>query len=316
MRGFSRIVRLLLGSLILSVPASIAAQPLPADAQAFSNDALPETSQSTVDGRPEEQSPAGEAPLEPNVFFVLGNVEFILLHELAHVMIADFEIPIVGPEEGAADYIATAALIRAEEFNVERVDRARQFLLATASGLATAWDFSSGAGADIQYWDTHTLTIQRFYQIICLIYGSNQAGFATLPERVGMPEGRASRCPREFERAMRGLRWLLDNHGRAPGDPPGAEIDIVFEPAPSRASQQVANAIAASGVIDDTVARLHEQFTITMPFRIVFRRCGQPQAAWVPEDRDIVLCYELLDSYYALGRTTSADRRRQQLDAP
>ena len=154
-------------------------------------------------------SQTADSRIDPDVFFVLGNLEFILLHEMAHVLITDLDIPVIGSEESAADYIATATLIRADQFDATRAERARQFLLATANGLATSWDFSANLGAEIQYWDSHSLTIQRFYQMICLIYGSNQTQFARLPERVGMPEARAARCPAEFERADRSLQWML-----------------------------------------------------------------------------------------------------------
>ena len=36
--------------------------------------------------------------------FVLGNFEFVLLHELAHVVIGELKVPVLGPEEDAADY--------------------------------------------------------------------------------------------------------------------------------------------------------------------------------------------------------------------
>ncbi len=266
-------------------------------------------SQSTGPG---EQPP----PLDREMLFVLGNIEYVLLHELAHVLIGDLDIPVIGPEENAADYIATATLIRADLFDESRAARAREFLHATANGLATSWDFSVNAGQEIQYWDSHSLTIQRFYQIICLIYGSNPERFAQLPARVGMPEGRATRCPGEFARAERSLRWLLENYGRKPGDPEGAGIQVEYERAPTRTSQRVADELQASGIIDNTIRRLRERFTIREPFQITFRRCGQPQAAWIPSDRQLVICYELLDNYFALGRTRSATNRQTIFDEP
>ena len=253
---------------------------------------------------------------DPDALFVLGNLEYILIHELAHVLIGDLDIPIIGSEESAADYIATAVLIRADQFDARHAERASQFLFATANGLATSWDFTAGAGADIQFWDSHSLTIQRFYQIICLIYGSNREQFAELPARVGMPEARAARCPGEFERADRSLRWLLENFGRKPEDPPGAEIEIEFEREPTQASARIMRAVAASGIVENLIRLLHERFTVRMPFRIAFRNCRQPQATWYAQAREITVCYALLDSYYALGRTRSAGRRQLELGLP
>ena len=265
---------------------------------------------------PQVAAQAPRAATDPDMLFVLGNLEFILLHELAHVLIGDLDIPVIGSEESAADYIATAILIRAEEFDATRAERARQFLLATANGLASSWDFASSAGTVIQFWDSHALTIQRFYQMICLVYGSNQEQFASLPARVGMPEARAARCPAEFERADRSLRWLLDNYGRREGDAPGAEIELVYEPASSQVSQRAIAVIRNDGMLENTIRLLHERFTIPEPFRIAFRACRQPQAMWYPQIREITFCYALLDSYFLLGRTQSASRRQLELAAP
>lgn len=259
-------------------------------------------------GRAQEQAPAA-TDIDPVTFFVMGNIEYILLHELAHLVIRDLDIPIVGPEEGAADYIATAVLIRADLFDAARATRARQFLLATANGLATAWDYSAQAGDEVRYWDTHSLTIQRFFQVICLIYGSDPEEFAALPTNVGMPPQRAARCGEEYARAIRALKWLLDNYGRRPDDPPGADVEVRYDPPPTRTSQRLVAAIQSADIIDNTVRRLREQFTLPEPFSIVFRGCRERQAAWLSERRELVFCYALLDTYFLLGRSDAARGR-------
>lgn len=233
--------------------------------------------------------------------FVLGNVEFTVLHELAHVIIDELKVPIIGPQEGAADYIATTVLIRAGEFDPGAAERARKYLFATAKGLATSWDVGLTTGRKAQFWDAHALTIQRFYQIMCLVYGSNPKLFAELPRQVGMPEKRTAGCAQEFARADASLRWLLDNYGRKPGDPPSADISIDFDPPPTRVSAQLADVIRASGMLDNTVRRLREHFALPQPLKIVFRACHAPQAIWLPARREVAVCYELLDNYYLLA---------------
>jgi len=260
-----------------------------------------------LDAQPSASETAPE--FDPVTFFVIGNVEYILLHELAHLLIRDLDIPIIGPEEGAADYIATAVLIRADLFDTLRAARARQFLLATANGLATAWEYGARDGDEIRYWDSHALTIQRFYQVICLIYGSDPEEFAGMPAQVGMPQQRAARCGAEYSRAIRSLQWLLASFGRKPEDAPGAEVEVHYDAAPTRTSRQLIAAIQASGIIDNTVRRLREQFMLKEPFSIVFRACRERQAAWLPEQRELTFCYELLDSYYLLGRSDAARER-------
>jgi len=252
------------------------------------------------------RSQGNEIPAD--LFFVLGNLEYILLHEIAHMLVNDLEIPVIGSEESAADYLATSALIRADRFDPDRADRARNFLFATANGLASAWDFNASAGVDVQYWDSHALTIQRFYQIVCLIYGSDPVRYAEIPSQVGMPAQRAARCPTEYERADRSMQWLLENYGRREGDAENPPIDVVFERPPTRVSQRVAEAVRSSDMLDNTIRRLQERFTIPQSFRIAFRGCAEPQARWLPDAREITVCYALVDSYYALGLSRRVDQ--------
>lgn len=263
--------------------------------------------------------PAAEGDVllqDPVNAFVLGNVEFIFLHELAHAIIDELKVPIIGPQEEAADYIATTVLIRAGEFDPDAVERARKYLYATANGLATSWDVGLETGRKAQFADVHALTIQRFYQIVCLIYGSNPELFRDLPKQVGMPEKRTLGCVAEFKRADDGLRWLLDKYGRKPGDPQGAAITIEFQQPPTQVSAHLASVIRASGMLDNTVRRLREHFALPHPLKIVFRACHAPQAIWLPATHEVVVCYELLDNYYLLATDRRATDRRMHLGEP
>jgi hypothetical protein len=104
------------------------------------------------------------------------------------------------------------------------------------------------------------------------------------------------------------MQWLLENYGRHEGDAANPPIDLVFEPAPSRVSQRVVDAMRSSDMLDNTIRRLNERFTIPVSFRIAFRRCDEAQARWLPDEREISVCYRLIDSYFALGLSSQSDR--------
>lgn len=241
------------------------------------------------------------APTEDRALFVAGNVEFLLIHELGHLVIGDFQVPVLGPEENAADYIAVAALLRQKAAGGERGDRARAYLFAAAAALNATWERGQDAGADVPYWGSHALNIQRFYQVACLVYGSDPAGYADLPARVGLPAERARGCPAEYQQAARSFAWLLDTYGRKPADPPGAALTIDYGPPRSRVQQDLLAWFRDTGGIEFTVARFNEIFPLRTPARLVFRTCGRPEAAWVAATRELVVCYELLDTFYQLS---------------
>jgi hypothetical protein len=236
-----------------------------------------------------------------SVGFVVGNVEYLLVHELAHLVISDKDVPIVGPVENAADYIAAMALIREEPLDPLQRDRAQKFRLATASAFAASWQAGETVGAEVAYWGEHALTIQRYYQIACLLYGSDPAAFAAVPRAAGLPATRAETCVAEYARAAKAVEWLLDSYGRLPNDPPGAATEIVYERAPTAVSAAVVRRLKSLELLEKIVARLHERFTLERPFRLVLRTCGQYQAAWLPDRRELAICYELLDALYVLA---------------
>lgn len=255
--------------------------------------------------------PPRSVPQTTPVQFVVGNLEYLLVHEVGHFVIEERQIPIVGPLENAADYIATLALIREEPLDPLRSDRALTFLVATAKGFEEAWRTGVSVGAEAPYWGAHALTIQRYYQILCLLYGSDPERFARAAEVASLPTARAGDCVNEYVRAASAYDWLLTTYGRKPGDGEGAAIEIVYGPPPTKTSMTVLEAARAIQLFERISARLRQRFTLSEPFTLVIRTCGQPQAAWVPADRQLVICYELVDALYllAIQSQTAANTR-------
>src|SRR5262245_44648485 len=79
----------------------------------------------------EARKPAPPSEAE-RVEFVMANFQFTLLHELSHVAIWDVQPPIIGPEEYAADYLATISLLRPLEAPAVGADKWVEFALKAA----------------------------------------------------------------------------------------------------------------------------------------------------------------------------------------
>jgi hypothetical protein len=249
----------------------------------------------------QDEASGDDARERDAVSFVLGNVEFLLLHEIGHFLIGEKDVPIIGPEENAADYIATLALLREEPLDPARGDRALQSLLAAADAFAAAWHTGEALGAEVPYWGAHALSIQRFYQVACLLYGSDPVAFERVPDISGLPRSRAAGCAAEYAKAERSIRWLLENYGRRPGDPPGAETTVSYEPPPTRVATRIAAELESLRLLELVVERLRERFTLDQPLTVVLRACGRAEAAWLPDRRELVVCYDLIDTLYLLA---------------
>jgi hypothetical protein len=62
--------------------------------------------------------------------------------------------------------------------------------------------------------DEHSLDEQRYYNLVCWIYGSDPEYFADVATDWELPEGRAVRCPSEYARMSGSWNRLLGPHMR------------------------------------------------------------------------------------------------------
>jgi len=233
--------------------------------------------------------------------FVMGNFQFTLLHELAHVAIWDLKPPIIGPEEYAADYLATVFLLRPLEAPRVGAEKWRGFAVTAADAFAILWQLGEKAGAPSPYWDSHALSIQRFYSIACLVYGSDPARFAKVPELARMPVQRAGSCEAEYARALESTDWLLSFAASKRNGSAGAKMSVRYEKPRTRTSERLAAEIKSRSLIEWTLQRFQELVALDEDATLVLRSCSVPEAAWMGEQRELVVCYELLDLYYVLS---------------
>lgn len=133
---------------------------------------------------------------------IAGQLLFVISHEFGHALIDTLRMPITGNEEDVADQFATwmmasepAALLGASLFWSARANN--QNLSSTA------------------FADTHSLSVQRYYNVLCWGYGADVEARSWLAS--SLPTNRSPRCAGEYEQLARSLRTLLSPHEVAPG---------------------------------------------------------------------------------------------------
>jgi hypothetical protein len=137
---------------------------------------------------------------------VLGSTVWTFYHELGHALIDIYKIAHTGKEEDAADELSTYILIN---------EGGEAGEMAALNG---AEDFYREAGesdlSEEQFADSHSLDKQRFYNIICLVYGSDTKKYASLTQGKDaiLPEGRAEGCEQEYERVTKAWSNILGPH--------------------------------------------------------------------------------------------------------
>lgn len=134
-----------------------------------------------------------------------GAVFFAFLHELGHALVHQLELPVTGKEEDAVDQLAAVILISSGSAGLDMaLDGARAFVLHSKQGF-------SGT----KFWDEHSFEEQRYYQILCLAYGSNPKQMTKLLGEDGLPKDRAKTCPAEWARVRKAWQALLAPHAKA-----------------------------------------------------------------------------------------------------
>lgn len=136
---------------------------------------------------------------------------FTFYHELGHAMVDLLELSATGREEDVVDEFAVIMLLQAgDEEGMEAVYAAiNQFAMDAEE---TKEDYAKID--DLPFWDVHSLDQQRFYDLLCLLYGSDPKYFADLVKDGDLPKDRADGCPDEFERKAAVWDKLLAPHLR------------------------------------------------------------------------------------------------------
>ncbi|MGB2750950.1 MAG: DUF4344 domain-containing metallopeptidase [Pyrinomonadaceae bacterium] len=124
----------------------------------------------------------------------------IFFHELGHCLIDVWELPATGREEDAVDQLAMILMLDGSPAGQK-----------SAVNASLLWDIASKDDdkENMMFWDEHSFSKTRFYDMICLVYGSNPEKNSFMVSPTRLPRERAERCSEEYNRANRSWMKLL-----------------------------------------------------------------------------------------------------------
>jgi Putative metallopeptidase len=129
-------------------------------------------------------------------------IAFFFMHEAGHALVSVLDLPIAGREEDAVDQFSVLTLLRTEP------DGSRMVLAGAESfNLYAQW--ARRTREPRVYWDEHSQDEQRYFDTLCLVYGSDPSAFQYLVSTGMLPGERAEICPDEYARASRSWVTLL-----------------------------------------------------------------------------------------------------------
>jgi hypothetical protein len=145
--------------------------------------------------------------------YVKQNIRFILLHETGHALIDILGLPSTGREEDAVDQLAAVTMML-NNWDNEATDE-----VIASLKLVALWFSVNGSGggsnqdADMaRYADEHSLSEQRYFNLLCMMYGRDPDRYAQIVQDGLLPEARAGRCRAETVKIFEAWSSLLLPH--------------------------------------------------------------------------------------------------------
>lgn len=234
--------------------------------------------------------------------YIAGTTTHTIHHELAHMLIDRFQLPVAGREEDAADQYAWLRMVDRWR------DTGDQRPLRAAIEL---WHLEHLRAADeddrVPAWSEHSSDRQRLFLGICIVAGLQPETFGGLARKYGMPEERLEACEDEAGIIEASWQELLAFAAEAGGD---EKITLLIDPWAGEAPRSMtadrlwdlAPSFLRRGVIPakEIVANLNREVGFETAVILRFTNCGEADAYYDPEVPEVVICYEEIDAYWRL----------------
>jgi Putative metallopeptidase len=228
------------------------------------------------------------------VEFVVGNTLVLLLHEIGHVLISQFQLPVLGREEDAADTYAALTMLRI----------GTSFTVRSLADAAKGWFFDARRDQEIGdkplYYDEHNVSAQRAYQIVCLMVGSDPEKFKSLADQAKMPEERQNTCKRDYKKARDAWNAVLAPHLRQPGQPE-TKINVVYGDGKGN-YDRLASLFQSIRFLETVGERAQETYLWPNPWTLQMQSCGHPGSDYDTDTRTVTMCYEQAFDFAELYR--------------
>jgi hypothetical protein len=243
--------------------------------------------------------------------FAINNVTTSLYHEFGHLLIDQFEWPVLGREENAADTIMTMLLLDEGEAAAPiAADAVRGYLESSKR-------YGETLPENLDFYGEHELEVQRGLLMTCLLVGSDADTYQPLAEEVGMGDNRIEACREDARLADRSWSALQehiaagDGRDRArndddaeddedrPSAPLGGSIAVEYD-TPDAKYQAIADLMQERRLLETVAETLAARFPLRRAATLKATLCGDDDAYYDNNRNEITLCYEYTQFYYDL----------------
>lgn len=223
--------------------------------------------------------------------FAINNSLFVMQHEIGHLFVAEFGLPVLGKEEDAADSLAALFLLNQQtaEANQALIDSADGWYLAEYDSGAEEYDASD-------FYDEHSLSIQRAYQVVCFMVGADPETFADVAAEYEIDEERQESCGFDYETAANSWSGLLEPHEGGGG----GTVEVIYEPA-SEDYADIEQLLKDIQFLETAAGDLQNSYKLPRDLTFKAAMCDEENAYYSYDDGGITFCYEMVTFFFRLA---------------
>jgi hypothetical protein len=248
--------------------------------------------------------------VEDSVEFAFGNALFFLFHEAGHMLVSEFNLPVLGREEDAVDTLSTLLLLEADD---EVFDTA---LTDSVDGWTFSAEASEAAEEEQALWDVHALDRQRAFSMVCMMVGKDAEKFKESADNLEFPAERRKQCVGEYLKAHDSWFGVLKPHQRTDGQ--NNKFTITYKKPNNKGLEDYADLTKTAKVLDILAELLSGLYKLDDGIKLTAAECGEPNAYWSPSEREVTYCYELMQwhmqtvaNYFRNGEDSNDDEAEE-----
>jgi hypothetical protein len=152
---------------------------------------------------PTEPTPVvGLTPMDA----MLGQVFYVVAHEMGHALFDILDIPLLGRAEDAADQFAAYMMLQLGK------DEARRLISGASYSYYNYIRNPKVTVSVTAFADVHGAPAQRFYNMLCIAYGADRETFGDVVTKGFLPEWRAPNCKMEYGEVAFAFKVLFVPH--------------------------------------------------------------------------------------------------------
>jgi hypothetical protein len=156
---------------------------------------------------------------------------------------------------------------------------------------------AADGGDQEAYWGEHSFDEQRYANLICMLYGSEPESYEAFADDAGLPDYDRDVCPDRYVQALNSWLAVLEPYADR-----GHGFSVTYARANTPEQRELADMLQASGLFREGAALVGDMAGLPVPLPIQFESCGEANAFYDPELRQVIMCYELVVHFQALYR--------------